>query len=277
MGISSGKSKNKATNSGNFQQGVWNPWGGAWGNMAGQAGQVGDWSTGGMMGQGSQDMGGVADDMRNAWQGQLGGGAYAGVDANEIISGINKSIGQPSESGKMYADIMGGSGNAYLGGMQDQMKSNAYDTMMQSMKGLDARAAASGMSGGSRHGLAQGQAIQDVNKNLQSDMTNLGYQSFDKDLQNKLGIAGMADQNTLARQGMLTDMLGQKQGAMTGGLGFGQNMQGAYMSPWMAPWQAMGAWGNTLGGPVMEGSGSMAGGASGKSKSGGFGGFNPFG
>ena len=46
MGISSGKSKNKATNSGNFQQGVWNPWGGAWGNMAGQAGQVGDWSTG---------------------------------------------------------------------------------------------------------------------------------------------------------------------------------------------------------------------------------------
>jgi hypothetical protein len=263
-----GKSKSKSGQQQSFSNDVWggqspylqslygnaqNLWGQQQPGIAGAQGNMND----------------VYQQMNPNWQNQMQGGAYAGVDANQIMQGLNQSLQAPSQSGKLYGDIMAGQGNAYLGGMQDQVMQNAQDLAAQNMSMLDQRAGMGGMSGSSRHGIAQAQALKDINQGAQNQLTNLGYNTFDKDLQNKLDIAAMADRNTLSRQQMQMDALQQKQNAMQGGLSFGGQMQGAAGSSTFLPWQAMGQYANTIGGPTIVGSGSGSG--TSKSKGGGFG------
>jgi len=258
-----------------MEQSIWGGQSPALRNLYKQAGNLFGWSSGAMQGAApgmSQGNQGISDQAQQAWNNQLQGGAYSNVNANDIISGINRSIEQPSETGQMYRDIMGGQGNVYLGGMKDVMAQDAADAQAQSMRGLDQRAAGAGMGGSSNYRNLQRDIVEDSNKALQNRTTQLGYDTFDQDLSNKMRIADSADSNTLARQQMLTNMLGQKQNAMTGGIGMGSNMQGlnmGSMSPYMLPWQAMGQYSNALGAPVRLTSGSMMGDSSGKSMSGG--------
>ena len=274
MGISSGKSKNKGGNQNNLSQSVWAPQGNALGGMYGQAGQVGDWSTGAMQGLApgmSEKIGGVADQMNPAFGQQLQGGAYAGMDLQGMYQ---NALGGGGNEQFINEQIMGGAGNDFVDAMRGQMESDAYTNMMGGLRGLDARAAASGMSGGSRHGIAQGQTIQGAQDALANQQTQLGYNTFDKDLDRKMSIARNADAFDQAKLQNISGMLGQQQNAMQGGLNFGQNMQGAYMggmSPYMAPWQAMNQYSGVLGNPTVLSNGMFTGNASGNSKSGGFG------
>jgi hypothetical protein len=224
-------------------------------------------------------MQGIANQMQSPWQQQMQGGAYQGVNAQDVLGAIQGGMA-PQQSNTQFINesIMGGAGNDYVDAMKSQMQSDSYENLMKTMSGLDARAAATGMGGGSRHGIAQGQAIQGSQDALADAQTNLGYQTFDRDLDRKLGIAGQADQANLARYqtgtGNLMNMLAGQQGAMGGGLGFGGQMQQAGLgqfSPYMVPWQMAGQWGNTMGGPTVLSSGNMSGSSSGKSKSGGVG------
>ena len=208
-----------------------------------------------------------------AWQNQLAGGAFSGVDANQVLGDIRRSTFAPSQSGQLYNQIMGGEGNVYLGGLKDVYHQDAQRTMSDMANTMDARAAGSGMSGSSRHGIAQGIGAEDINRNLQRDIATLGYETFDRDLQNKLGIASMADQNTLARQQMMMDALGQKQAAMTGGLNYAPTMGDIYNRPTESyyntrnmEWNPLFNAGNLLGSPLVLGSGNMAGSGSSKSK-----------
>jgi hypothetical protein len=107
--------------------------------------------------------------------------------------------------------------------------------------------------------------MYDINSNLQNNLARTGYETFDKDLQNKLGIAQQADQGTLARQQMMSGMLGAQQGVQTGALGQGQNMQNLGMgsfAPGMMPWQNISNWANSLGSPTILNSGNSSGNSS---------------
>jgi hypothetical protein len=158
--------------------------------------------------------------------------------------------------------MMGGQGNTYADAMKAGYAADANRATANMLSNLDARAAASGMSGGSRHGTATSQGMYDINSNLQKSLADVGYNTFDKDLQNKLNIAQQADQGTLARQQLMSNMLGQQQGVSTGALGMGQNMQNLGMgafAPGMMPWQNISNYANALGSPTVLSSGSSSG------------------
>jgi len=155
--------------------------------------------------------------------------------------------------------IMGGQGNNYADAMKGNFMQDADLAQKQMLGNLDARAAASGMSGGARQGVAQAQGMQDINKNLQQNMANVGFQSFDKDLNRKLGIAQQADQNTFGRQQLMSNMLGNQQQTQNQGMQYGQNLYGQAQGQQMMPWQQAGAFGNILGRPTVLGSGNSSG------------------
>jgi len=104
----------------------------------------------------------------------------------------------PSNTQNVYADIMGGNGNNYADAMKASYTADANRASANMLNNLDARATASGMSGGSRQGIAQSQGMYDINSNLQKNLAETGYNTFDKDLANKLGIASQADTNNLS-------------------------------------------------------------------------------
>lgn len=282
MGFSGGKSEQESQSGGQFGQDVWGGQSPFLQNMYGSLQGLFGNMMGGMqprVEEGADYQQGIAEGSMPAWQQQMQGGAYAGMDPNQVMQSITQGMGpQRTATQDINEMIMGGEGNDYVDAMKGQMQSDSYENLMKTMSGLDSRAAASGMGGGSRHGIAQGQAIQGSQDALARAQTELGVGSFDRDLQRKLDIAGQADQSNLARwqtgQQSLQDMLGGKQQAMQGGMGFGQNMQQMGMgqfSPYNQPWNMAGNWANMLGRPQVLGSGSTSGSGSGESKSMGMG------
>lgn len=165
------------------------------------------------------------------WQNLMNGGAFAGVNGSDIagtiqqqLAGINGNQMQgpgalgpassiadrfkladttnpfgsgPTATQSIYSSIMGGNGNNYADAMRGQMQQDARSNLDSSLNAIDARAAMAGMGGSSRQGIAQANAAKDVNDALMREQTNLGYNTFDKDLQNKLQIAQQADSNRL--------------------------------------------------------------------------------
>jgi hypothetical protein len=200
------------------------------------------------------------------WQSQLNGGVYQGMDnANALSNSLQQSLNSPTNTQNIYGQMMGGNGNNYADAMKAGYTADANRATDNMLANLDSRAAASGMSGGSRHGVATSQGMYDINSNLQKNLADTGYNTFDKDLQNKLGIAQQADQGTLARQQMMSGMLGAQQGVQTGALGQGQNMQNLGMgsfAPGMMPWQNMSNYANSIGSPTVLSSGSSSGNSS---------------
>jgi hypothetical protein len=200
---------------------------------------------------------------------QLNGGAYAGLNGNQIAANLMR--GGPSATQQLQASIMGGQGNNYADAMKGQYMQDAQRASDQMMSNLDARISDTGMSGGARHGVAQAMGMRDINSNLQRNLAETGFNTFDKDLDRKLGIAQQADTNTLQRQNMLTDMLGQKNNTIANAINNTGNMaQGAQslFSNFMAPWAGLQNYTSTIGSPTVLSSGGGAGRASSKGKSG---------
>lgn len=219
----------------------------------------------------------VQNQARAAWQDQLAGGAYKNVNAGQIANQLNQSLNTPSQMSTINSMIMGGKGNNYADAMKGQYIKDANRAQQLMLNNLDARASAAGMGGGARHGVATAMGMNDINSNLQRNLAETGYNTFDKDLERKLGIAQQADQNVLARQGMLQNMLGAKQNTMAGAASQSGNVQNLGMgsfAPLMMPWQGMSNYGSILGGPTVLSSGQSQGNSSakGKSASGGIGG-----
>jgi len=207
------------------------------------------------------------------WQNQLSGGVYQGMDnANQLSNSLQQSLSNPTATSQIYGQMMGGQGNNYADAMKASYIGDANRATDNMLANLDARAAASGMSGGSRHGTATSQGMYDINSNLQKNLANVGYNTFDKDLANKLNIAQQADQGTLARQQMMAGMLGQQQGVQTGALNAGGQMQNLGMgsfAPTMMPWQNMSNYANSIGSPTVLNSGGSSGNSSAMGVSGG--------
>lgn len=252
-----------------FQNDVWGGQSPYLQNLYQQAGNVFQGQQAGMPGQidtATQHMQDVTGGATPAWQNQLQGGAYQGMDLqNQYSQLMNQGTG-PSAQQDINAMIMGGEGNTYADAMKDQYIQDANRAQSNMLSNLDARAAASGMSGGSRHGVATAKGMEGINENLQRNMAQTGFGSFDKDLDRKLAIAGQADANNLARYqsqlGSLENMMGGQQGAMTGGLDQSQGMQQLGMgqfAPGMQQYNQLGAYSNILGAPTMVSSGDQFG------------------
>ena len=207
------------------------------------------------------------------WQNQLAGGVYQGMDnANALSNSLQQSLSNPTATSQIYGQMMGGQGNNYADAMKASYLGDANRATDNMLAALDSRAAASGMSGGSRHGVATSQGMYDINSNLQKNLAQTGYDTFDKDLANKLNIAQQADQGTLARQQMMSGMLNSQQGVQSNALGQGQNMQNLGMgsfAPTMMPWQNMSNYANSIGSPTVLNSGGSSGNSSAMGVSGG--------
>ena len=228
----------------------------------------------------NQQMGGAQDYINRThqsampeWQSQLSGGVYKGMDnANALSNSLQQSLSNPTATSQIYGQMMGGQGNNYADAMKASYLGDANRATDNMLANLDSRAAASGMSGGSRHGVATSQGMYDINSQLQKNLADTGYNTFDKDLANKLNIAQQADQGTLARQQMMSGMLGQQQGVQTGALNAGGQMQNLGMgsfAPTMMPWQNMSNYANSIGSPTVLSSGGSSGSSNAMGVSGG--------
>jgi hypothetical protein len=204
-----------------------------------------------------------------AYQSQLNGGAYQGLGiGSQLMSSLNQSQNSPSAMSQMNGMIMGGNGNNYADAMKSGYIGDANRARDNMMSTLDARATGSGMSGGARHGVATAQGNYDINSNLQHELAQTGYNTFDKDLDRKLNIASQADQGTLARQQLMSGMLGQQNAASTGALQGAEGLQNlglGTMAPASAGWGNMQGWANAIGSPTVLSSGNSNGSSFGKS------------
>jgi len=116
--------------------------------------------------------------MTPVMQQQAAGGIYAKGGAGENFRG---------EAGKLYNTGLGqsqwggasnfGEVNPYVDAQKQAIAADAGVAGNQMMNSMDARAAGSGMSGGSRHGTAIAQGMGDINRNMQNAQANVGFQA----------------------------------------------------------------------------------------------------
>jgi hypothetical protein len=218
--------------------------------------------------------------------------------STELMTSLNNSLNRefkpsgPTNTQRIYNMIMGGEGNNYADAMKGQYLADADLAQKQMLSNLDARAAASGMTGSSREGIAQGLGLQGINRNLQEQLAKTGYETFDKDLGNKLSIAEQADTNNLTREGMylgdtaraqglgfdelnnsrnatladrtgardaMGNLIGAKETTSGNALSFSdaiQNLGMGILEPLMAKWGNFGGYANAIGGPTVLNSGT---------------------
>lgn len=270
-GFSESSSKNNSLSNASFNQKVWKEQIPFLQQLYGQAGQLFGQSNANMQKALASVPGlvdGLMKGMSPAVQQQLQGGAFANIDANKLQDQIYSSMQQPTATQEINNLIMGGAGNNYADAMKAQYMGDAKRAADNMLSTLDARVAPTGMSGSSRHGIAQSQGLYDINSNLQKNLAETGFNTFDKDLDRKLQIASQADQANFGRQQMLSDMLTGKQGAMAGGFNLGNEMVNTASLPaqlQMLPWQAMQGYASTIGGPQVLSKGKATGQSSGES------------
>lgn len=211
-----------------------------------------------MIPQVQQQMAGVLGKQNQAFDNLNAGGAYSGADLNSILSKVEGFQNTPSQSTGLYESIMGGQGNDYVDAMKDMFMKDAQRRRDLSTASLDAGMAATGMAGGSRHGVAQALIDRDINSDLSANMTKVGYDSFDKDLQNKMNIARMADEQMTARQGMFANLGSQalqgKNANMNTAASMIPSMSQNTMSqfaPTMMPWTNLQNYSAAIGNPTI--------------------------
>jgi hypothetical protein len=167
-------------------------------------------------------------------QGQMSDALNGATNAN------NNQMG-----GGFAGDLQGQIGpNSYTDAMKGQIAQDSQKLMQQSLGGLDARAAAAGMSGSSGYRDQVGNTMDDINKSAMNQMTQVGYNSFDKGIQNQMQLAGMMDQNQQSGVGNLQNI---QQGAMNQ---FNPAMQGL---------NATSQYGQIIGGPTVLGNSQSTG------------------
>jgi hypothetical protein len=255
----------------------------------------------------------VNGQVANNWENQLGGGQFGNVNTGSLVDSYQRQLGTdttgaygrlagsldkslntqftpsgPSNQSQIYAQMMGGQGNNYADAMKSQYLSDAQRAQEQMMSNLDARIGGTGMTGSTRHGIAQGMGMRDINQNLQRNLAETGYNTFDKDLQNKLSIAQQADANNFNRenmylqdrqnaQGLAAQELAAQRGLVSGAqqgmaglnqagqdtrnlaLSQAQGMQNLGMgnlAPLSQQWSGLQNYQNAIGGPLVLNSGT---------------------
>jgi hypothetical protein len=209
--------------------------------------QASNQSTGSSFNESSQDVWGAQQPhLENVYN--AGGDAYG-----QAQQGINQlQPGISSDMANAQSQAMGGFGNqmggGYAAGLQGQVGPNSYvnalkgDMMndaaqikQQNLGGLDARAAASGMSGSTGYHNSANQMADNVDRQTMQGMNNLGFQAHNQGVQNQMALSSMMDRN---QQGAMGNLQNMQQGAMNQ---FNPHMQGL---------NAAGQYASIIGGPT---------------------------
>jgi len=176
----------------------------------------------------NQAMGGVSGMMPQV-AGQVQGAYGAGSGAYNNLAG-----------GGQQAQLLNGMGaNPYVDAMKDQVASDADRLKQQTLASTDARAAAAGMSGSSGYRNQVNDSFSNIDGQAMDAMSNIGYNSFNQDMQNRMALAQGIDSNYANAAGMTS------------------NMQGAAMNqfnPFTAGLGVTGQYAGILGGPTVLGS-----------------------
>ena len=125
--------------------------------------------------------------------------------------------------------------NSYVNALAGDMMSDAAKIKQQNLGGLDARAAAAGMSGSTGYHNSVGQMANNVDEQTMQGLNNLRFQSYDRGVQNNMNLAGMMDGN---QQFGVANTGAMQQNAMN------------QFNPAMAGLNATGMYGQIIGGPT---------------------------
>ena len=274
--LSGNRSKSKSRSS----QNVWAPQGDALQDLYGLANELfgGTQWYQDMINQQAQDSTnrmGQSYDMAATGADRMMQGGAVGDTADirkSLLDSLNRTSTSPSNTAQMYQSIVGGEGNEYIDPVVGAMKDSAMDNFnrMSSSNAVDA--AMAGQGGSSRHAMMDAMLGKEINKDLMAQEANLRSGAYDKDLQMKLDIANLADQNVMSSQDKMLDMLRmsdanlQSGTSASGGLSeLGNNMMSPWMSAQDSSWNPMDRYADVVGGPTVLGS------SSGKSSGWGFG------
>jgi hypothetical protein len=223
MGVNYGvnTSGNSSSSSGSsFNSSSQDVWGGqqdalenVYDSAGNQYGQAID-SINGMQPQVQDQVSGAFNQAQGGYGNQLGGG---------FASGLQGQVGP----------------NAYTDALAGDMMSDAAKLKQQNLGGLDARAAAAGMSGSSGYRNQVSQMADNVDEQTMQGLNQLRFNAQNQGVQNQMNLAAMMDRNQQAGVGNLGAM---QQGAMN------------QFNPAMAGLNATGAYGQIIGGPTVLGS-----------------------
>ena len=159
---------------------------------------------------------------------QIGQGAQSGFN-NQMQGGFqNPNLQQGLQNfGGQQNQALGGAINAGLGQISNNFNRNI-------MPGINAGAAGTNTSGGSRQGIAQGLAASDANQQATDFVNQMQSNNWQNQMQNQLGaygqMAGLQGQQNQAQQGamgMAPEMANLGFGAQYGDLSFLQQLLGS--------------------------------------------------
>lgn len=237
------KSNSKQTNTSvNSNQGVNSSTGMNFGfNQSGQSAQGSSMNSSNQRVWGEQSP--YLQDVYSGAQDQYG---QAMGQINELQPQVQGQVSDAFQQGMAgYGNQMGG---GFAAGLQGQVGPNAYtDTLandmisdaakikQQNLGGLDARAAAAGMSGSSGYQNQVANMTENVDESTMQGLNQLRFNAQNQGIQNQMNLAGMMNQS---QQGAMANMGAMQQGAMN------------QFNPAMAGLNATGAYGQIIGGPT---------------------------
>lgn len=249
MGASAGKTDSSSQGSG------WNAGntGGVNGGINGSYGvnQSGSSTQGGS--QSSQNVYGDQAPYLQDVYGQAQGAFQKGMnEVDSLKPGVQNAMGNAlAAGGAGYGNQMGGGfssglqgkvgANSYVDALKGDMLSDAQKIKQQNLGGLDARAAAAGMSGSSGFHDQASKMMDNVDEQTLQGMNQLGFQAHNQGVQNEMNLANMMDQS---QQAGLGNMGAMQQAAM------------AMFNPSMLGGQMANQYAQTIGGPTVLGSSS---------------------
>ena len=215
--------------------------------------------------------------------GGLMGGGRQGATGAAVNPALQQSLqqslsGGPSNTAKMYQDIVGGPGNTYVDPLVDDMYNQAWKGLDRGQfKNSAQNAAASGNMGNYSRQMDNSAFAADTMSDVRSKEMALRAGAYDTDMNWKMNIANQADSNLGAAQDRAMNLLGAGDQNTMGALGQGQMMQQmgmGMMSPWMAmmqaPWMGMNNYANVIGDPTVLSKGDSEGSSTGFDTSGSF-------
>jgi hypothetical protein len=224
-------------------------------NQSGNYGQNSSSGGGSSFNQSTQNVYGDQAPYLQDVYGQAQGAFNQGMaDVNGMRPEVQQQMGDAlGAAGQGYENQMGGGyagqlagqvgPNSYVGALKGQIADDAQLLKQQNLGGLDARAAAAGMSGSSGYRGQVNDMAQNVDESALNQMSQLGFNAHNQGVANQIQLAGMQDQNQQAAMGNLQNM---QQGAMN------------QFNPAMLGQQMAGQYAQTIGGPTVLGS-SMGG------------------
>jgi hypothetical protein len=175
------------------------------------------------------------DQYNNAIQGINGLQPQVQQQMQDAYGSAADTIGNQSEGG-FAAGLQGMVGpNAYTGALKQNIADDAQLLKQQNLGGLDARAAAAGMSGSSGYHDSTNKMAKNVDDAALQQMSQLDFNAQNAGIANQMALANSMDQN-----------------AQFGATGAGnlQSMAMNQFNPFMSGMQATGMYGDIIGGPV---------------------------